>query len=350
MKKILVVDDEPVSVSIAMRILEKHYDVKSAMTGLDGLRAAAEIIPDLVLLDINMPDMDGFTILAKMKSEPLLQHVPVVFLTGQEDSEAEIRGFEGGADDFITKPFIPKIMLRRVQHVLEMYELKYHLEREVKKQMAAVMERQQELENITEQTMLTLAGTIDAKDRYTSGHSARVANYSRIIARRAGFSLQDEKRIYYMGLLHDIGKIGVPDDILNKPGKLTDEEYEAIKSHTVIGARILAGMTAIPGLDSGARWHHERYDGRGYPDGLKGEDIPDFARVIGVADSYDAMSSSRSYRKYLPQDVIRREIEKNRGTQFDPLYADIMLKMIDEDKNYRMHDSSSDNNDTKEHL
>lgn len=337
-KKILIIDDEPLSARIARSILEKYYDVDHAPSGMKGLGRAILKKPDLVLLDVMMPELDGFETLKKFKEDPHISEIPVIFLTGSEDVASEIRGFEEGAEDFIKKPFVAKIMLQRIRHVLEMHELKFNLQAEVSRQMEKVMERQRDLEEFVEQTMLTLANTIDAKDRYTSGHSSRVAEYSREIARRAGKSADEQKKIYFMGLLHDIGKIGVPDDILNKPGKLTDAEYEAIKSHSMTGYRILRNMTAFRALAAGARWHHEKYDGSGYPDGLAGERIPEEARIIGVADSYDAMSSSRSYRKFLPQEKIRDELVRCSGTQFDPGYVKVMLSMIDDDKDYRMHE------------
>ena len=141
-----------------------------------------------------------------------------------------------------------------------------------------------------------------------------------------------------IGLLHDVGKIGVPDAVINKPGKLTEEEYEEIKKHPVIGARILGNIREMPELVTGARWHHERFDGRGYPDGLKGGDIPERARIIAVADAYDAMTSSRSYRRRMEQSEVREQLERGKGTQFDPRFAEIMLRMMDEDKGYRMRE------------
>lgn len=185
----------------------------------------------------------------------------------------------------------------------------------------------------------SLAEAIDAKDAYTKGHSGRVAEYSREIARRCGYDKKGQDEIYMMGLLHDVGKIGVPDAVINKAGRPTDEEYAQIKKHPSIGGRILKNIQEMPSLAKGARWHHERYDGRGYPDGLAGKEIPEESRIIAVADAYDAMSSNRSYRKTLPQEVIRGEIEKGKGTQFDPRFADIMLNMIDEDKDYKMRDN-----------
>lgn len=196
------------------------------------------------------------------------------------------------------------------------------------------VQKTRKVERLSEQIMLTLANTIDAKDKYTNGHSTRVGEYAREIARRAGKSKQVQREIYYVGLLHDIGKIGIPITIINKKDKLTEEEYKLIKDHTKIGSEILSNMTEIPGLSIGARWHHELYDGTGYPDGLKGKEIPEIARLICVADAYDAMSSKRSYRDVLPQAEVRRELTKGIGTQFDPYFAKIMLDIMDEDVDY----------------
>ena len=188
--------------------------------------------------------------------------------------------------------------------------------------------RQSELRELAQQSLQTLAHTIDAKDRYTNGHSLRVAEYSRELARRMGKSEQEQENIYYIALLHDIGKIGVPDRILNKPGRLTDEERDIIQSHTTIGGEILKDFTALDGIADGAKYHHERYDGKGYSAHLAGKDIPEMARIIGVADTYDAMSSDRVYRNGLPSDVIVEELKKNAGTQFDPDVVPYVLQMI----------------------
>ena len=188
------------------------------------------------------------------------------------------------------------------------------------------------------QIVQTLVKTIDAKDSYTNGHSARVAQYSVMLAKRMGFKEEELGRLEYTALLHDVGKIGVSDAILNKKGKLTEEEYAIIKEHSEIGAQILSTITELPDVAVGARYHHERYDGKGYPDGLKGEEIPLFARIIAVADSYDAMTSKRSYRDALPQELVRQEITRGIGTQFDPRIAKLMLIIMDEDKAYKLRE------------
>ena len=194
------------------------------------------------------------------------------------------------------------------------------------------------VEEMNLQVVSALAAAIDAKDNYTNGHSSRVAEYARTIAARSGCSQAEQDEIYMMGLLHDVGKIGVPDEVINKPSKLTDEEFELIKKHPVIGSNILASIKERPKLATGARWHHERYGGGGYPDGIAGERIPKAARIIAVADAYDAMTSRRSYRDVMPQDKVLQELEKGSGTQFDPQYAEVMIKMVEEDRSYIMRD------------
>ena len=229
--------------------------------------------------------------------------------------------------DFIKKPFVPEVLTLRVRHIIELVRLQKNLADEVEI-------KTQENENLSLRIVQTLAEAIDAKDNYTNGHSGRVAKYTREIARRFGYSQKRQDEIYMMGLLHDVGKIGVPDAVINKPAKLTEEEYAQIKTHPVMGDRILKNIRERPKLAVGARWHHERYDGTGYPDGLSGDNIPEEARIIAVADAYDAMTSRRSYRGILPQDIVRNEIKNGKGKQFDPAFADIMLEMIEEDKDY----------------
>lgn len=197
-------------------------------------------------------------------------------------------------------------------------------------------ESKERLDRMNTNIIRALASTIDAKDRYTSGHSQRVADYSLAIAKRMGKSEEEQKIVYYAGLLHDVGKIRVSEEVINKPGKLTEEEFNQIRVHPISGYHILKDIHEDERIAYGAKYHHERYNGKGYPNGLEGENIPEIARIIGVADAYDAMASNRSYRNALPQKVIRSEIEKGRGQQFDEKIADIMLQMIDEDKNYTM--------------
>ena len=182
-----------------------------------------------------------------------------------------------------------------------------------------------------EETVEALANAVDAKDGYTHGHSSRVAEISGKIAKKSGLSEKECRELFFAALLHDIGKIGIPDAILNKQGKLTEEEFAQIKQHPVLGHQILSGINQFPSLSLGAHYHHERFDGKGYPDGLRGYDIPQYARIIAVADAYDAMSSNRSYRKKLTPEMIRQELIRGMGTQFDPNYAEKLLEILDEE-------------------
>lgn len=200
----------------------------------------------------------------------------------------------------------------------------------MQKKMDRIQEQKKAYQQIVDQSMTTFAKTIDAKDPYTNGHSLRVAWYSREIARRMGLSEQEQENTYYIALLHDIGKIGVPDQILNKPAKLTEDEWHIIQNHVTVGGDILKNFTALDGIEDGARYHHERFDGNGYCEKKQKDEIPLTARIICVADTYDAMASDRCYRKALPEDVIRAELEKGAGTQFDPEIVPYMLQMMDE--------------------
>lgn len=334
---ILVIDDDAANLTMANRILSAAGMRASCVKSADAaLRFLQSNKPDLILLDVHMPVMDGFETLAAIRGNDDTADIPVIFLTADDDSSTETKGLKAGAKDFIRKPFVPDVLLLRVRHIIDLTRLQADLANEVEKKTQEVMAQHLKLEKISTQIVMTLSGAIDAKDTYTNGHSSRVADYSRQIAKRAGFAKEIQEEIYMIGLLHDVGKIGIPDAIINKPAKLNDEEYNIIKQHPVLGEKILQSITEFPKLMTGAKFHHERYDGRGYPDGLSGEDIPTEARIIAVADAYDAMSSRRSYRDVLPQAQVRAEIEKGKGTQFDPVFADIMLKMIDDDTEYQM--------------
>jgi response regulator RpfG family c-di-GMP phosphodiesterase len=326
---VVVVDDDVTNLKMAGTILSRqHMRVTALKSGRALLDYVRDNRPDLILLDVRMPEMDGFETLRRLKQETSSgQEIPVIFLTADENAESEMKGLELGAMDFIKKPFVPEVLTLRVRHIIELVRLQKNLADEVEI-------KTQENENLSLRIVQTLAEAIDAKDNYTNGHSGRVAKYTREIARRFGYSQKRQDEIYMMGLLHDVGKIGVPDAVINKPAKLTEEEYAQIKTHPVMGDRILKNIRERPKLAVGARWHHERYDGTGYPDGLSGDKIPEEARIIAVADAYDAMTSRRSYRGILPQDIVRNEIKNGKGKQFDPAFADIMLTMIEEDKDY----------------
>ena len=328
---VVLIDDSIVIHEFARTILSGRYRYKSFTTGKEAIKELENEKADLILLDVMMPDEDGFAVIERLKANPATSSIPIVFLTGMDDDETEIKGFKAGAWDFVRKPFVAEVLQQRVRHAIELSRLQQGLRKEVTLQTLKT-------EHLTQEVMLALSKAVDAKDHYTNGHSERVAGYATMLAARLGMSDKEQADIHDIGLLHDIGKIGVPGDIINKPARLTDEEFAQIKQHPAMGYDILKTITELPALATGARWHHERYDGRGYPDGKAGEDIPLIARIICVADSYDAMTSNRSYSKIREQDKVRAEIERCSGSQFDPHIADKMLQLMDEDTDYLMNE------------
>ncbi len=330
---VVIVDDDGMNLKNAEHILtRRQMRVTTLKSGPELLEFLKTNQPDLILMDVKMPGMDGFETLRRIKTNTWgSRDIPVIFITADESREAETLGLQLGAEDFIKKPFTADILALRVRHTIELSRYQRNLSQEVSI-------KTEENQKLFLHVVGALATAIDAKDTYTNGHSGRVAKYAREIARRCGYSGKRLDDLYMMALLHDVGKIGIPDAIINKPAKLTPAEYDVIKGHSVTGARILQAIDEMPSLAMGARWHHERYDGGGYPDGLAGENIPEEARIIAVADAYDAMSSRRSYREDMPQQAVRMEIERNAGTQFDPRFAEIMLEMIDEDRDYRLRE------------
>lgn len=318
---IIVVDDDKLNLKVAEKILEKNYRVATMSSGKEALELLHRYIPKLILLDLHMPDMDGRETMAEIRKNEVWEKIPIIFLTADSKPETENECLLLGAADFIVKPFVPMVMQSRISRIIELYELREDLENRLE-------EKTQLVESVSLNSVMAIANTIDAKDNYTSGHSIRVAKCSEAIARRLGWSEEDIQNMHYIALLHDIGKIGVPDSILNKPTKLNKEEFEIIKQHPAIGSDILKDIHMIRNVTDGALYHHERFDGKGYPHGLKGEEIPLCARIICIADSYDAMTSNRIYRSQLPTERVIEEFEKGRGKQFDPKLTDLFVDML----------------------
>ena len=338
---IVIVDDDFDNLTRVSSILAKEgmktTTLSSGIRLIDYLEGMTPL-PDLILMDVIMPEKSGLETLSEIRNRYGESfNVPVIFLTGDEDLSTEMKGLNLGAADFVRKPFYPETLILRIRKTIELSRLQRTLAKEVDN-------KTKENTRLTLHVVQTLAKAIDAKDTYTNGHSDRVANYSREIAKRLGYSEKEQDEMYMIGLLHDVGKIGVPDQIINKTDRLTDEEFEEIKKHPTTGHKILKTIKEMPQLAYGARWHHERIDGRGYPDGLKGNEIPEEARIIAVADAYDAMTSNRSYRKVMPQATVREEIIKGKGKQFDENIADIMIDMIDSDTEYTMREITKEEN------
>lgn len=345
---ILVIDDDKFTLKVVSKQLFSElnisFNILSAQSAQSGLKLLECNSVNLVLLDVNMPEIDGLEVLRQIRAQEKYKNLPVVMMSGDMLPTLEAEAFRLGATDFIHKPFAAEVISLRIQQHLKLAYLQEHLENEVRNQTSLADKRLQSNYRIFQQIVLALANTIDAKDPYTRGHSVRVAKYARSLSKLSGDSPEEQDQIYCMGLLHDIGKIGVPNVVINKPGKLTDEEFAIIKQHTVIGDKILSSIEEFPQLRIGARYHHERFDGKGYPDGLKGEEIPRQARIIGVADAYDTMTSKRKYRDILPQQVVREQLEQGMGSQFDPVFAKLMLKMVDLDRDYQLRQQEKDDN------
>lgn len=321
MKSILVVDDNSVCLSLAKSMLSDCYNVFAVLSGELALKFLEKRTADLILLDINMPDQDGFETLKKIKENPTTKDIPIIFLTSDTDPETERKCFEMGAHDFIVKPFQKATIKSRVSRTIDLIDLQNNLETEL-------LEKTKQIARISLKSMMMIANTVDKKDPFASNHSTNVARFSVEIAKKLGWSSEEIYNLQNLALVHDIGNIGVPDKIIRKNGPLTPDEYEAVKRHTTVGKNILEDLTVIRKAAEIAETHHERFDGKGYPQGLSGEAIPIESRIIAVADAFDSMTSDRSYRKKLTDDELLDEFAKGRGTQFDPAVADIAIEII----------------------
>ena len=341
MPLILIVDDDHINHMVAREVLKNDARINTADSGAEALAYLEGKRPDLVLLDIRMPGMDGFETIQKMRATPAMSDVPVVFLTSETGSEVEARCFEEGAMDFIAKPFVAAVLVNRVKRVLELEAHRRRLEAMVTEQSRELVHRMEQFDKMQEALLIGLADVIEFRDAGTGDHVKHSQLFVELIAyelKRQGVyseSLTDDyiKHTVKAAPLHDIGKIHVPDHILRKPGKLTDEEYEEIKKHTVHGAEIAEKILREIGdgeytdiIHDIVLHHHERWDGKGYPDGLAGEDIPLCARIMAVADVFDALFEERVYKKGIKPIAATLEIMKGgRGTQFDPHILDVFM-------------------------
>ena len=320
--KLLVVDGSRTTMRYIDSIFGGYCQIHLARTGIEAMDVV-EIKPiDIIIMNRNLPDMDGFDLLEKWHKERLTDDISVVIAGDERNKQQEVEALQKGAADYISMPFVPEILKLRVDHLVELHYYRKELESEIKKQKKKVSD-------LSFQAMITIAHTIDLKDRYGEGHSLRVALYSREIARRLGWTVEELENLYNVALLHDIGKIAIEDSILNKMGTLTEQEYESVKRHTKVGADIVKNTTFIPGIKEGISYHHERYDGTGYV-GLKGKDIPLIARILAVADAVTAMEEDRPFRRRLSSMELEKELISNKGKQFDPDIVNVAVEMLHE--------------------
>lgn len=322
-QKILMVDDEQKNLRRAEEILEKAYQLVGVSQGQEALEYLCTQQPALILLDIVMPKMSGYEVVKQIKRDKRMADIPIIFLTGNVAEAELLEGFQIGCADYIRKPFEPDIMRSKIATQLELYGYRHRME-----EMLA--QEKKKVAQVTIEAITAITKAQEAKDSYTNKHSERVAGYCVQIAEKLGWTIEEIEHLRNLALLHDIGKIGIPDRILNKHKDLSEREYEQMKQHVKIGNDILKNFTVAENLFEGARFHHERWDGSGYLAGLKGEEIPISARIIAVADAYDAMASDRIYRGVMDETYTINELKKGSGRQFDPKIVQIMLKVIEE--------------------
>jgi putative two-component system response regulator len=356
---ILAVDDTPVNLSLITGLLKSHYRVKVANSGEKALRIVhADLPPDLVLLDVMMPGLDGIEVCRRLKSDPRTRHVPVIFLTAMASNDDERIGLEAGAVDYITKPISPPILLARVKTHLQLKAGQDFLKDKNAYLENEVLRRTRDVQAIQDVTILTMASLAETRDNETGNHIRRTQHYVKALA----IKLRDHPRfagyftdhvidlLFKSAPLHDIGKVGIPDKILLKPGKLTPEEFEIMKTHTTLGRdaieqaeRQLGTPVAFLKLAKEIAYsHQEKWDGSGYPEGLVGDGIPVSARLMAVADVYDALISRRVYKPAFTHERAVELIAEGRGKHFDPDIADAFMEIREEFRTIAMKFGDSD--------
>jgi putative two-component system response regulator len=343
---ILVVDDAPENLAVLSQLLQSRYRVIAAITGETGLRLAREQLPDLIVLDIMMPDLDGYAVLAALRAESITAEIPVIFVTAMAEAEAEEFGLDHGAADYLTKPVKPSVLLVRVRNQLElrrarvwMAQQKAALELEVARRM-----RENDLTQLA--SIRALAHLAEIRDPETGNHILRTQGYVHRLALQLGRSPRFAEALNpaYVDLLarsaplHDIGKVGIPDSILLKPGRLDAAEMAVMRTHAALGSAAIEQaerdvrepLAFLSVAKEIARWHHEKWDGSGYPDGLAGEDIPLSARLMAIADVFDALISRRIYKEPMSFDQAHEIISSGRGEHFDPDVTEAFLESFDD--------------------
>ena len=335
---ILLVDDDKSNLVVAQKLLADEYRVAAVNSGEMALRFLEKNIPDLILLDILMPEMDGFEVMKRISERPECKNIPVIFLTADRSAETEESCFRMGAVDFIGKPFVPGIMLQRVRRTLELESYRQSLERIVEAQLQRITQLQSDI-------IITMANLIESRDGTTGEHVKRTSVYTRFLVDK-----MLEKGIYAEELtpefvnylckavpMHDIGKITVPDRILSKPGALTPEEYDIMKSHAAEGGKIIrenmgriADKAFVDIAYDTASYHHEKWNGKGYPAGLSGKNIPLSARILAVVDVFDALVSKRQYKEGMSLEQAFDIMRRDRGEAFEPCIWDIFEESADE--------------------
>ncbi len=318
---ILVVDDAPDNLDTMKKFLRSKYHVSAALNSRMALKALEKVRPDLILLDVMMPGMDGVELCQLIKSDPMTRDIPVIFISASIGDEE--RGIKAGGVDYITKPVNPAMILLRVDTHLALAHQKREVKREVEEKTRELVDTQYEI-------IRKLSRAAEYKDNETGDHVLRVGLYAREIGRYLGMDEKDVDNLFHAAPMHDIGKIGIPDHILLKPGKLDPDEWVIMKSHAAIGGDII-GDSASPLLEVAriiCREHHEKWNGTGYPEGKQGRDISLYARIVAVCDVFDALVSERPYKKAWPEEKALDLIKEERGVSFDPAVADAFVTLF----------------------
>lgn len=338
-KTILIVDDVSINIDILAYCLGDDYKISASQDSSIALKSIGLEKPSMIILDLFMPEIDGFEFCRIIKSDENFCDIPVVFITSASDADTLSKAFAIGAVDYITKPISSLEVRARIRTHLRLKaaedalrEQNHLLEIKVAQRTRKIQEKQNEINEVQHEAILRLCLAAELRDKVTGMHIRRIQEYSALLGRKCGLPEDHVELLYLASAMHDLGKIGIPDSILLKPGKLDAEEWVIMKSHTVIGAQSLANsrFRLIQLAETIARSHHEKWDGNGYPDGLKGLEIPMEARIVSIVDSFDAMLSQRPYKKAMPLDEVMGIIRSERGRAFDPAIVDIFLANIAE--------------------
>ena len=323
---ILIVDDGSDVIDLLRGILEPEYKIKVALNGERALQiASAATKPDMILLDVIMPVMDGYEVCKRLKADHTTNHIPIIFITGKIALKDEILGLEMGAVDYITKPISPPIVLARVRTQLAIYDQNRELDRKVR-------DRTEQLHQTRLEIIQRLGRAAEYKDNETGMHVIRMSNYSRVLAIATGMSARAAELLMNAAPMHDIGKIGIPDHILTKPGKLDDDEFDVMRTHCKIGARIIGDDTSkiLQVAKVVAMTHHEKWDGSGYPNKLKGDKIPRIGCIVAVADVFDALTTVRPYKEAWSVEDAVNFLEVSAGSHFDPRLIPLFVESLPE--------------------
>jgi len=331
-KTILIVDDTELNINILMELLEDKYDLLAALDGEDALEIIAEEDIDLILLDIMMPGIDGFEVARRLKSDHKTSHIPIIFITAKTDDESIEEAYDIGGVDYITKPFRAREVLSRIQNHIVLSEQNHILEHKVQEKTKELQELNKELEDTQREVVFTMGAIGERRSKETGNHVKRVALYSELLAKKYGLDPKDVQMLKEASPMHDIGKVAIADAILNKPARFTPEEFEIMKEHAKLGyemlnhsTRPLLQMAAIVAYE-----HHEKWDGTGYPRGLKGEEISIYGRITALADVFDALGSNRVYKPAWDDEKIFNLFKEERDKHFDPKLVDIFFENKDE--------------------